>query len=56
MHDLRATLPSEFLSEAARLAHAAGIEHVTVSEVIVNLEKARKMISVETSTPRLHEG
>src|SRR5436190_5226934 len=52
MHEVRATLPSEFLPEAARLAHAAGIEHVTVSDVSVNLEKSRKMISVETSTPK----
>src|SRR5258708_10751740 len=53
MHEIRATIPPECVSEAARLAHAAGIRRVTVTEVYVHGPDAhRRLLSVETSTPQ----
>jgi uncharacterized membrane protein len=53
MHEIRATLPPEHVAEAARLALAAGIERVTVTDVYVHGPDARRQIvSVETSTPK----
>src|SRR6267143_1180238 len=53
MHEIRATIPPDCVSEAARLAHAAGITRVTVAEVFVHGPDAhRRLVSVETSTPK----
>ena len=53
MHEIRATLPGECVPEAARLAHAVGIERVSVGEVFVyGPEVQRRLLSVETSTPK----
>ncbi len=52
MHEIRATIPPDCVSEAARLAHAAGIARVTVAQVFVDGPDAeRRVLSVETSTP-----
>jgi hypothetical protein len=52
MHEIRATLPADCVSEAARLAHAAGIERVSVADIFVHGPDAhRRLLSVETSTP-----
>ena len=56
MHEIRATVPPEHVSEAVRLARAAGIERVTVAEVFVHgpnqHDEHRRQLSVETSTPK----
>ena len=53
MHEIRATLPAECVAEAVRLAHATGIERVSVSEVFVHgPEVPRRVLTVDTSTPR----
>ena len=53
MHEIRATIPPECVSEAAHLALAAGIERVTVAEVFVHgPDVQRRTLSVETSTPK----
>jgi len=53
MNEIRATIPPDCVSEAAQLAHAAGISRVTVSEVFVHGPQAdRRIVSVETSTPK----
>ncbi len=36
MHEVRATIPSEHVAEAARLAHQSGIERVSVSDLFVH--------------------
>ena len=36
MHEIRATVPPELTEEAARLAHAAGIERVSIAEVFIH--------------------
>lgn len=53
MHEIRATVPPEFVSEAADLALRAGIERVAVSAVFVRgPEYRRHVVSAETSTPK----
>jgi hypothetical protein len=53
MHEIRATLPPEHVDTAARLAMEAGITTVAVSDVYLHArEEGRKIVSVETSTPR----
>jgi hypothetical protein len=53
MHEIRATLPSDCVPEAARLALAAGIDEVTITEVFVHGPNVpRRLLSVETSTPK----
>ncbi len=53
MHEIRTTVPPECVAEAARLAHAAGIERVNIAEVFVEgPNERRRMVSVETSTPQ----
>jgi hypothetical protein len=53
MHEIRATLPPEYVDTAARLATEAGITSVAVSDVYLHgRNEGRKIISVETSTPR----
>jgi hypothetical protein len=53
MHEIRATIPSNCVAEAARLAHSAGIARVTVSEVFVHgPDQERSVVSVESSTPK----
>jgi len=53
MHEIRATIPPEYVSQAAHLALAAGIERVTVAEAFVHGPDAhRRTLSVETSTPK----
>jgi hypothetical protein len=55
MHEVRATVPSDCVQEAVRIAHAAGIERVTVTEVFVyGPDQERRQVSVATSTPRAH--
>jgi hypothetical protein len=52
MHEIRATMAPEHAAEAARLAHASGIERVAVSDVYIDGPNLRhKVVSVETSTP-----
>jgi hypothetical protein len=56
MHEVRATIPPECVPEALRVAHAAGIERVTVAEIFVHGPDAhRRMLSVETSTPKARD-
>ncbi|HEY1497466.1 MAG TPA: hypothetical protein VGF49_23070 [Candidatus Solibacter sp.] len=53
MHEIRTTIPPECVAEAARLAHAAGIERVNIAEVFVEgPNEHRRLLSVETSTPQ----
>lgn len=53
MHEIRATIPSLCVQEAAELAHAAGIARVTVTQVFVHgPDQERCLVSVETSTPK----
>jgi len=53
MHEIRAIIPPDCVSEAARLAHAAGITRVIVAEVFVDgSDERRRLLSVETSTPK----
>jgi hypothetical protein len=53
MHEIRATIPQDCVSEAVRVAHSVGITRVTVGEVFVHGPDAeRRLLSVETSTPK----
>jgi hypothetical protein len=53
MHEIRATVPQEYVAETARLAHDAGIERVSVADVYIDgPDVRRKVVSVETSTPK----
>jgi hypothetical protein len=53
MHEIRATIPPDCVSEAARLAHAVGVEAVAVTEVFIHgPNQNRSVVSIETSTPR----
>jgi len=53
MHEIRATVPPDFVDEAARLAQSVGINRVTVAEVFVHGPgEYRQQLSVETSTPK----
>src|SRR6266404_2418790 len=53
MHEIRATIPPDCVSEATRLAHAVGIARVSVAEVFVHgPDVRRRLVSVETSTPK----
>jgi len=53
MHEIRATLPSEQVVEATRLAREVGIQRITVADVYVyGPDQPRRIISVETSTPQ----
>ena len=40
MHEIRATLPTEYTEEAARLAHGAGIERVLASPMFISMDPA----------------
>ena len=53
MHEIRATVPPELTEEAARLAHAAGIERVSIAEVFIHGPGlSQRTVSADTSTPR----
>jgi hypothetical protein len=53
MHEIRATVPPECIEDAARLAHAAGIERVNIAEVFIHGPGVRRqVVSIETSTPK----
>ena len=53
MHEIRATVPPELTAEAARLAHEAGIERVSIAEVFIHGPGlTRQIVSVDTSTPK----
>jgi len=53
MHEIRATVTAEHVEEAARLAHAAGIERVSIADVYIHGPGVRRqVVSVETSTPK----
>jgi hypothetical protein len=53
MHEIRATVPPELTEEAARLAHQAGIERVSIAEVFIHGPGlVHKMVSADTSTPK----
>src|ERR1700688_3709132 len=53
MHEIRATVPPECTEEAAQLAHAAGIERVSIAEIFIHGPGLRRQVlSVETSTPK----
>lgn len=53
MHEIRVTLAPEHAAEAARLAHAKGIERVAISDVYLDGPNlGQKVVSVETSTPK----
>jgi hypothetical protein len=52
MHEIRVTMAPEHIAEAARLAHASGIERIAISDVYIDGPNLRhKVVSVETSTP-----
>lgn len=56
MHEIRVTVPPDCVSEAVQLAHAAGIERVSVADVFVHGPDAhRRQLSVETSTPKARD-
>jgi len=53
MHEIRATVPPELTEEAARLAHEAGIERVSIAELFIHGPGlARNVVSADTSTPK----
>ena len=53
MHEVRATIPVECVAEAARLAHQARIERVTIGDVFVcGPDVQRRQLTVDTSTPK----
>jgi len=53
MHEIRATLPPEQVEKATRLARAAGIDRVAISDIYLHGPDARRqVVSVETSTPK----
>ena len=53
MHEIRATVTREHVAETARLAHAAGIDRVSVADVYIDgPDVDRQVVSVETSTPK----
>jgi hypothetical protein len=53
MHEIRATMPPDCVTEAGRIAHDVGIARVSVSEVFVHgPDVDRRLVSVETSTPK----
>ena len=53
MHEIRATMPPELAEEAARLAHEAGIERVSIAEVFIHGPGlTRRIVSADTSTPK----
>jgi hypothetical protein len=53
MHEIRATMAPEHVAEAARLAHASGIERIAIFDVYIDGPNLRhKTVSVETSTPK----
>ena len=53
MHEIRAILPPEYVEYATRLAHAAGIDRIAVSDIYLHGPDAkRQVVSVETSTPK----
>ena len=53
MHEIRATIPTDCVAEAARMAHAAGISRVTVAQVFVHgPNEEQRLLSVVTSTPK----
>ena len=53
MHEIRATVPPALTEAAARLAHEAGIEQVSIAEVFIHGPGlARQIVSADTSTPK----
>src|SRR6266576_6839039 len=53
MHEIRATLPSEHVTAAMRLAREAGIQRVSIADVYVHgPDERQQVISVEASTPK----
>jgi hypothetical protein len=53
MHEIRATVPPRLTEEAARLAHEAGIERVSIAEVFIHGPNLTcQMVSADTSTPK----
>ena len=53
MHEIRATVAPEHVTETARLAHVAGIDRVSVADVYIDgPDVHRRVVSVETSTSR----
>lgn len=53
MHEIRATLPPEYVENATRLARAGGIDRVAVSDIYLRgPDVRRQVVSVETSTPK----
>ena len=53
MHEVRVSLPPASISEEVRLAHAVGIDRVSISDVFVHgPNEPAKVLSVEQSTPK----
>ena len=53
MHEIRATMPPEYVAEAARLAHDVGIERVSIADVYIHgPDLRRQVVSIEASTPK----
>ena len=53
MHEVKATVPPERSDAVARLAHAAGISSIGISEIFIHGPGERRhQVSVETSTPK----
>src|SRR5215472_4993867 len=53
MHEVKAALPPECVSEAVGLARSVGIERVTVADAFIHgPDTPARILSVETSTPK----
>ena len=53
MHEIRATMPPEYVAEAARLAHDVGIERVSIADVYIHgPDLRRQVVSIEASPLR----
>ena len=53
MHEIRASLPEDCVSEVVQIAFSVSIERVAVSKVFLHgPEIPARIVSVETSTPK----
>jgi hypothetical protein len=53
VHEIKATIPTDCVPDALRLARQVGIDTVTVSDVFVyGPDVAMKVVSIDTSTPK----
>lgn len=53
MHEIRVTVPSDYLATAIQLAHDAGIHELTITDVHTDIQGThRQILSAEISTPK----